>query len=473
MWEGIKACNARAGFCGKEEVMAQIKFILEELYRSFWNSWLKDILLMAMFCTSLVMAVLMCSYYFDLGERRPSQAEYGGSTWYQFGVSFAEDSSQEDYMNSLQTASGCRNMMGYYDALCNAKEHPILSMYQEPFSIKEAHVKELFGDRDIIEFLQEGQEGAVSVYDADGSSTCLVRNFKAYAANLGAYQSLGLKAVEGEGFTEENLGIQDAGDGIPILVGYGYKGLLSVGQGIDVKGREANYRCRVAGILEKGAQFPKSDFSDVETVSLDSYILFPIGVQVENEAGEPGILQELAWACIEALSSGHGIIKVGDEKELHKTVDAVRKVGEEFGLPPIKIFGVSMGLSLLRKESAVRIQMMMILTVVLFCLTFYGLFVMFYDKVQSNGRVYGIYLMNGCPMGIILVPCLLEVALILLPGLLVSGYVFAIDSVGGSGLGVILGTAYGITGGAFLVGAGGVLYLMRGVDTEHLVRQKD
>ena len=62
--------------------MAKIKFIFEELYRSFWGGWLKDILLMAMFCISLVMAVLMCSYYFDLGERQPNEVNYGiSSAW--------------------------------------------------------------------------------------------------------------------------------------------------------------------------------------------------------------------------------------------------------------------------------------------------------------------------------------------------------------------------------------------------------
>ena len=42
MWEGIKACNARAGFCGKEEVMAQIKFILEELLEQLAEGYPSD-----------------------------------------------------------------------------------------------------------------------------------------------------------------------------------------------------------------------------------------------------------------------------------------------------------------------------------------------------------------------------------------------------------------------------------------------
>ena len=136
--------------------MAKIKFIFEELYRSFWGGWLKDILLMAMFCISLVMAVLMCSYYFDLGEREPNEVNYDNSAWYQFGVAFAEDSSQEDYMNSLQTASGCQNMMDYYGALCHSREHPILTICRKEILIEEGEMEALFGEHDFGSFLQEG-----------------------------------------------------------------------------------------------------------------------------------------------------------------------------------------------------------------------------------------------------------------------------------------------------------------------------
>ncbi len=453
--------------------MARIKFILEELYRSFWNSWLKDILLMAMFCISLVMAVLMCSYYLDLGERQPNEVDYDGGVWYQFGVSFAEDSSQEDYMGSLKTVSGCQNMIDFYGAMSNSKEHPILTICRHQILIREKDLEGLFGDRDFTGFLQEGLPEPFPIYDGNSANTCLVRSFKAYAANLGAYQSLGLKAVEGEGFTEENLTLEHAGEGLPVLAGYGYKGILSVGQCIDVLGSHGDYRCRVAGILEKGAQFPEGGFSGVETVSMDSCILFPTGARLLQEEGGREILEESAWSCIEALSSGRGIIRIRDKKDLKRAVEEVREIGESHSLPPIKIFGVSLGMDLFRKESAMRVRVMMILALALSCFTFYGLFVTFYDKVQSNSRVYGIYLMNGCPMSVLLVPCLLEIALILLPAVCASRYVFTVDSVGGSDVRVILGTAYGLAGAAFLIGAGFILYLMRGVDTERLIRQKE
>ena len=129
-----------------------------------------------------------------------------------------------------------------------------------------------------------------------------------------------------------------------------------------------------------------------------------------------------------------------------------------------EIWGVSMGLTLLRAETVSSIRIMLILTIALLCFTLYALFVTFYDKIQSNRRVYGIYLINGCSL-----------TMILLPAIFFSRYVFTDNNLGGVGIDTefILRTAYTMVGIAFLIGAAFVLWLMRGVDTERLVRQKD
>ncbi|MCI8364532.1 MAG: hypothetical protein HFG34_06235, partial [Eubacterium sp.] len=79
---------------------------------------------------------------------------------------------------------------------------------------------------------------------------------------------------------------------------------------------------------------------------------------------------------------------------------------------------------------------------------------------------------NGCSLGMILVPLLLEIAVILLPGVLTSRFVFVRDSVDYMS-GAIMRAAYVIAGLVFVAGIGVVAFLMRGVDTEHLIRQKD
>ena len=49
--------------------MRKIRFMAEEFFRSFHKSLLKNLLLMVIFSISLVMTVIMGSYYFGLGER--------------------------------------------------------------------------------------------------------------------------------------------------------------------------------------------------------------------------------------------------------------------------------------------------------------------------------------------------------------------------------------------------------------------
>ena len=74
----------------------------------------------------------------------------------------------------------------------------------------------------------------------------------------------------------------------------------------------------------------------------------------------------------------------------------------------------------------------------------------------------------------ILVPLLLEIAVILVPAAFVSRLVFEREN---SNIYYmpedIIRTACVIAGLVFVVGIGVVAFLMRGVDTEHLIRQKD
>ena len=49
--------------------MRKLQFMAEEFFRSFRMSLFKNLLLMVVFSISLVMVVIMGSYYFDLGDR--------------------------------------------------------------------------------------------------------------------------------------------------------------------------------------------------------------------------------------------------------------------------------------------------------------------------------------------------------------------------------------------------------------------
>ncbi len=469
----------RKSICfGKTEViLIKIKFIAEELYRSFWSSWYKDILLMIMFSISLVLAVVMCSYYMDLGGRGPDTIDAeDSSTWYSSGSEQTEEADR-DYDNAFSTVRGCRNVMSYFARLNDTEEYSLMSIHQLPACIEEQAVKKMFGGNDFSVFLYEEQKSAFSFYFGDG--TRCGYSFNCYGMNVRACDNLGLKSVEGEVFTEQNTTLEKADDAVPVLLGWQYKGKLHVGQEFELYGMDCVFRCRVAGILEKNSQMPEvgsiSASSSTDMISMDNYIIFPFGVKIK-EAPEKQTQEDVfKFAENDYYAMWDMGIKLAEGKKINQLSDELREISEEYKLPMVEIWGVSMGLTLLRAETVSSIRIMLILTIALLCFTLYALFVTFYDKIQSNRRVYGIYLINGCSLTMILLPCLLEIAIILLPAIFFSRYVFTDNNLGGVGIDTefILRTAYTMVGIAFLIGAAFVLWLMRGVDTERLVRQKD
>ncbi len=447
--------------------MRKMKFIAEEFLRSFRKSLFKNILLMLMLSISLVMAVIMCSYYFDLGDRYSDMnVHIGDSSWQTMALGLDRD----EFTNSFTTVAGCRNMMNYYETLSSSAEYPMFSANtQQGVYLREDEVQHLFGDRSYQSFLDKDQPESVSA--VFGDETCSVLCFSSAQIDLKAYKLFGLRTDEGEGFTKENMTIEKASDPIPVLLGYDYKGILHIGDTMEINFWNYIYPCRVVGILEKGATFPEAGDTKGEMCQLDPILLFPYGIRLlEN----PTDVKDIArYAINDFTALEDGVVQIMDDKKLNEQVGAFRDIGQKFGLPPVRMNGTSMGVNLLRKESDTTVQILLMLTVVLLCFTFYGLFVTFYDKIQSNSRVYGIYLMNGCSLGMILLSCLLEIVVILLPSFLISRYIFTNQFLGYYHIDVIMKGVCGFVGMAFLTGAGFIVFLMRGVDTEHLIRQKE
>jgi hypothetical protein len=436
--------------------MNKARFIAEEFFRSVKKSFFKDLLLMIIFSIALVMTVLMSSYYLNLGERyEDSIQNYSeDGVWYRISM---DDSTE--LSDSTVTAKGCQNVIDYCEKLRNIENHPMISvMTLQGLFMKEQAAQELFGTQKYERFLGENHpEGAFSAYV--DNKTCSLMEFKSVQLDAAAYKFFGLETEAGEGFTEENTSLRKTSDSIPIVMGNEYKGIVSVGQTLEL-------------ILESGAQIPEYGNIKQDMVSLDSCIIFPYGIQIPHSSTTK--IEEIKkYADLDIWTLQNTEVQVADEGDFSELISTFRDIGQEFNFSPVKLYGASMGLNLLRKESAASVRIMLILTIVLVAFTFYGLFVTFYDKVQSNSRVYGIYLMNGCSLWMIVLPCLIEIAVILIPAVLVCQYLFTYDDAGGTNINVVLQTAYRFAGLTFLVGAIGLMFLMKGVDTEHLIRQKD
>lgn len=448
--------------------MRKMRFMAEEFFRSFHKSLFKDILLMAMFSVSLVMSVIMCSYHFDLGERYSYNVQQvGDSKWYD---TILPQECEEEFSDSMGTVSGCRKIMDYCETLTSMEEYPLFCMnsYQGIY-LRKQDLDRFFSGRDYSGFLSESQKDSVVGYFGEG--TYPLHCMQSAQVCLDAYHFFGMRVQEGEGFTEQNLEMEESTDPIPVLVGSGYKGILTVGTELEMLYCGYVYPCKVAGILERGASLPEYQLFNGDMRSLDTSIIYPFGIKLKTDPKEVEEIRKYAWNNFLALDFGFSEVK--DDRKVRDQVAAYRDIGEEYGFPPLHLASPAMGIELLRKASDSSIRIMFVLTIALIGFSFYGLAVTFYDKIMSNRRNYGIYLMNGCPLGMIVIPCLAEVAVILLPGILASRLVFSAPALEIYKIGAIMRVVYLLAGGAFLVGAAFLVFIMRGVDTEHLIRQKD
>ena len=447
--------------------MRKIRFMAEEFFRSFQKSLLKNILLMVIFSISFVMSVLMCSYYFDLGERYSDMTQHvGDSEWY--NLELMTDS--REITDSFSNVMGCRNIMNYYEELCSG-DCPVFSLNtQQNVYVREQDLENLFDGKSFLVFLDEMQKESVKAQFGE-EEICFQHCLQSAQVDLDAYQIFGFRTEEGEGFTEENMTIKKASDPIPILLGNDYKWMVKVGDVIDIGFWYYVYPCKVAGILERGASLPENGQVGAGMVQVDSKVLFPYGIQIQENPINVGEI--LKYAFLDYMALEFGIVQSAEGGNANELAAVFRDIGEKYQLPPPRVVGSSMGMNLLRKESAASIRMMLILTIVLICFAFYGLFVTFYDKIQSNSRIYGIYLMNGCSLSMILFPCLVEVAVILLPSVFVGRAVFNVENMGLYRMEIIMRMVYLFMGTAFAIGALFLFYLLRGVDTEHLIRQKE
>lgn len=457
--------------------MRIVVFIVEEFFRSFRKSLFKNILLMFMFSIGLVMAVLMGSYYLELGEQYSDTIRYAGDgTWYDITV---DGDDGQEFMDSFVTTDGCINMLEYYDALSHLEENPTYSAHtSQGICVREDDFKKIFHDKSYNGFFHENHSTAFTAYFGDaanGGQLETVLDLKSAQLDFRAYRIFALKAEEGEGFTEDNMTIKTAADTIPIVLGNDYKGIIPIGYKLDISiaGTDYIYPCKVTGILEKGMQIPDGGDATQAMVTLDSYILFPYGIQVSDKQAEAGETERYAY--LDYISLDNAAVYMKNDDEFTPLVNKFQKMGQAFGLPPVRLPGASLGLDLFRKESATSVRVILILTIALIFFTFYGLFVTLYDKVQSNKRVYGIYLMNGCSVRTVLISYLLEIAVIMIPAIYVCRYVFLNKSMRmiDADTEVILRAADCFVGVSFLIGAVFIAILMKGVNVEILIRQRD
>ena len=262
---------------------------------------------------------------------------------------------------------------------------PVLSLSEGGVTAKDEEMDRFFGERSNKDFLEDldGETMESSPMAIDGQ-TYLVSRYKGVQMDAASFRFFGLRVQEGEELNENNLILAHASDPVPIVLGSQYKGILKLGDVLDICWGWYTYPCRVAGILEEGAVMP-SEFC-YEDGSLDYSIIFPYGVQVADPLGTVEELYKYAELALTGLDNAVTLVPDG---KLRQRVELIKSVARQYHLPPIKVFGESMGMNFLGKESATTVMIMLVLTVTLAYFALYGMFVTFYDRFSRTAGSTG------------------------------------------------------------------------------------
>lgn len=198
------------------------------------------------------MTVIMCSYYFDMGDRYCELTQYkDDGAWYILQIE-----NEKEIYNSFTTAKGCRNMMDYYEDFRRSFHMFSINTWQD-VSIRETDMERIFGKRAYTDFLNPEQKKSY-LGEFEEKEVCRQYSLNSILIDTTAFQTFGLRMAEGEGLTEQNMALERKTDPIPIVLGNGYQGILNVGDSLELGLFSYVYPCKIAGFLEKGAEVPES-----------------------------------------------------------------------------------------------------------------------------------------------------------------------------------------------------------------------
>ncbi|MBE5936802.1 MAG: hypothetical protein E7265_02095 [Lachnospiraceae bacterium] len=450
--------------------MGKIHFIFDEFFRSFQKGIINNILLMIMFSICITMTVLMSSYYLDLGERTSdSVSNYDeDGTWY--NIRF-EGQDWIEVEKSFETAKDSQKVMDYYKEVYSIPSHPVMSIntIQQILLIEEECDKYIPEDK-VRMFEPQDFPGGSFGAKIDGVDE-EYRQFKAIHCDTDAYEYFGFKTVKGEGITRDNTTLNSPSDELPVVLGSSYSEFMDVGTKlrIAIDGTDYLFNCKVVGILEQGSKVYNFGSSGQGLMSLDSHIIFPCGINLNFETTDNNVLARYAYVNYHSLETCQMMFHYNTE--FREIAELFSQIGDKYNLPPMSSTGSSMGQRLFRKEAVGNIRIMLIISICLVCFTLFSLFLIIHNKIKNNQEIYGIYLMNGCSTSMITIPFMMEIAAIIIPSLILGKCIFGQEmSSVYFNADVIINAVYMVVLAAYLLGVAFLVCIMRGVDTEKLIK---
>ena len=413
-----------------------MKNIVEELWHNLKSGVFVNLILIVLFTLFFWQGTAISSYFVDIpmGSSGSRQAD---GLYYQLSYHYMGDNSREDFNATLQQLDDPDSISALdriYRDLHEKLGNKYFNINSTDLKLDYGELSQRFEDSELLDFLSQSEYPGY--YDQsetelmDVMATYAIGNIASVFSGQGlrmdenAMERFGLKASEGSLFRKEDFVFQKGQKEIPVLLGNAFSGKYHPGETLNGY-LFGEFQLRIVGILEENTTVLTERLQNYETnepEQLDHSVIAPYFYM-----GAPGTAEEQTFAINNYQEGINGTIVLpldASRSEINRTAKQVSSIFNQNGLQPQMITGPSYGVVLFQQESEQTMRIFLGASAVMAVLAVSGICMSMIAKLNRNLQRYGIEMMNGQSTGTILAAFLLEMALVIGAGLLLTVWQF-------------------------------------------------
>ena len=412
-----------------------MKNMWEELWHNLKSGVFVNLILIVLFTLFFWQGTAISSYFVDIpiGSSGSRQAD---GLYYQLSYYYMSDNSREEnaILKQLDDPDSIPGLDRIYRELHEELGEKYFNINYADLKLDYEELSQRFEDSELLDFL--GQSEYPGYYDPsetellDVMPTYAIGNIASVFSGQGlrmdenAMERFGLKASEGSLFRKEDFVFQKGQEEIPVLLGNAFSGKYHPGETLNGY-LFGEFQLRIVGILEENTTVLTERLQNYETnepEQLDHSVIAPYFYM-----GAPGTAEEQTFAINNYQEGINGTIVLpldASRSEINRTAKQVSSIFNQNGLQPQMITGPSYGVVLFQQESEQTMRIFLGASAVMAVLAISGICMSMIAKLNRNLQRYGIEMMNGQSTGTILAAFLLEMALVIGAGLLLTVWQF-------------------------------------------------
>ena len=413
-----------------------MKNIVEELWHNLKSGVFVNLILIVLFTLFFWQGTAISSYFVDIpiGSSGSRQAD---GLYYQLSYYYMSDNSREEFnaiLKQLDDPDSIPGLDRIYRELHEELGEKYFNINYADLKLDYEELSQRFEDSELLDFLSQSEYPGY--YDPsetellDVMPTYAIGNIASVFSGQGlrmdenAMERFGLKASEGSLFRKEDFVFQKGKKEIPVLLGNAFSGKYHPGETLNGY-LFGEFQLRIVGILEENTTVLTERLQNYETnepEQLDHSVIAPYFYM-----GAPGTAEEQTFAINNYQEGINGTIVLPldvSRSEINRTAKQVSSIFNQNGLQPQMISGTSYGVVLFQQESEQTMRIFLGASAVMAVLAVSGICMSMIAKLNRNLQRYGIEMMNGQSTGTILAAFLLEMALVIGAGLLLTVWQF-------------------------------------------------